>query len=176
MGAMNRQRTSPIRYIRRPRACSAHGLERCGNPLPPVRGRCTALVKGQDGVSAVEFAFVLPILLVLITGMIDVGALMLTQTDMVRVAQDAARALSLGQMTEEQTEAYVHDKLGNLGNSLQVEATLPDKDAGETDVAVAISIPMADVIPIDVIGIKNLNVFNKGSLKTQITMWQEVPQ
>jgi len=135
-----------------------------------------ALVERRDGVSAVEFAFVLPVVLVLITGMIDIGVLMLTQTNMVRVAQDAARVLSLAQMTELQTEAYVQDKLGNLGETLKVDATLPDTDAGETDVTVTISIPMADVIPIDIVGIKNLNVFKTGALQSQVTMRQEVPQ
>lgn len=135
-----------------------------------------ALVEGQEGVSAVEFAFVLPVVLVLITGMINVGVLMFTQTDMVRVAQDAARRLSLAEMTEKQTVAYVQDKLGNLGKAVKVDATLPDTDAGETDVAVAIAVPMADVIPIDIIGLKHLNIFKRGALQARTTMRQEVPQ
>lgn len=173
---MKQHRTTLTGHGHLPGACLALGLKGPGKWRSPFRGRCTALVEGRDGVSAVEFAFVLPVILVLITGMIDIGVLMLTQTDMVRVAQDAARVLSLAQMTEVQTEAYVQGKLDNLGKTLNVDATLPDAAAGETDVTVTISIPMADVIPIDIVGIKNLNVFKKGSLQTRITMRQEVPQ
>jgi len=173
---MERQRTTPMEYIQLPRACLAHGFRRLGRWLSFTRGRRLALVEEQDGVSAVEFAFVLPVILVLITGIINVGVLMLTQSDMVRVAQDAARALALAQMTEQETKTYVQDKLGRLGENLDVAVTLPDPDAGETDVAVTISVPMADVVPIDIIGMKNLNIFKKGALQTQITMRQENTQ
>lgn len=158
-----------------------------GRPL----GRCAGLMRvlprhrpkaglagDERGASAVEFAFVLPILLLLLTGMIDVGVLMLTQNNMIRVAQSAARNLALAQMDEAQTETYIHSKLANLGTSLKVEATLPDTEAvpPETDVTVSLSIPMADVIPIDIVGMGNLKAFRKGALQTQVTMRQEVPQ
>lgn len=170
---MKRHWTTVMGNRRKARAGLTLGLAGPGKRLSFVRDRHMALAKGQDGVSAVEFAFVLPVILVLITGMINVGVLMLTQSNMVRVAQDAARALALAQMTELETEAYVQDKLGKLGKNLKVEAVVPDTDAGETDVAVTISVPMADVVPIDIIGMKNLNIFKKGALQTQITMRQE---
>ena len=126
----------------------------------------------------VEFAFVLPILLLLLTGMVDVGMLMLTQNNMMRVAQSAARNLSTAQMNETETEAYIQGKLANLGGTLAVDATLPNTAAvpPETDVTVTISIPMVDVIPIDIVGLKNIQAFQSGSLQTQISMRQEVPQ
>ena len=143
-----------------------------------ARRQGTHLAKREDGASAVEFAFVLPILLLLLTGIIDVGMLMLTQSNMLRVGQGAARNLSLAKMNETETEAYIQGKLANLGGTLVVDATLPDTGAvpPETDVTVTISIAMVDVIPIDIVGLKNIGAFQTGSLQTQITMPQEVPQ
>lgn len=144
--------------------------------LRSSRYRMAHLAKQDDGASAVEFAFVLPVLLLLLTGMIDVGMLMLTQNNLMRTAQNAARNLAVAQMDELETEAYMRDKLSNLGSNLVVDARLPNAAAvpAETDVIVTISVPMADVIPIDVIGMKNL--FQIGSLQTQVVMRQEVPQ
>ena len=144
----------------------------------PQCHRAAGLARKEDGASAVEFAFVLPLLLLLLTGTIDVGVLMLTQNNLMRVAQNAARNLSLAQMTELETEAYMRDKLSNLGANLVVDATLPNTAAvpPETDVTVTISVPMADVIPIDIVGAKKLDVFQTGSLQTQVVMRQEVPQ
>lgn len=139
-------------------------------------GQRAALVSGRRGASAVEFAFVVPILLLLLIGIVDVSVLMMTQSNMTRIATDTARRLSLSQMTESEALKHVQDKLSNLGENLEVEAVLPDSDAGEVDVMVAISIPMADVIPIDLVGMKNMNVFKTKSLQTQVTMRQEVVQ
>lgn len=143
-----------------------------------ILGRLSHLARREDGASAVEFAFVLPILLVLLTGMVNVGMLFLTQNNMMRVAQSAARNLSLAQMNETEAEAYIEGKLANLGGSLAVNATLPNTAAvpPETDVTVTLSIPMVDVIPIDIVGMRNVQAFQTGSLQTQITMPQEVPQ
>ena len=49
-------------------------------------------------------------------------------------------------------------------------------DIAGPDVTVSVSIPMADVLAIDIVGMKSLNVFKTGSLQTQVTMRQEVPQ
>jgi len=143
-----------------------------------ILGRLSHLARREDGASAVEFAFVLPILLVLLTGMVNVGMLFLAQNNMMRVAQSAARSLSLAEMNETETKAYIEGKLANLGGSLAVIATLPNTAAvpPETDVTVTVSIPMVDVIPIDIVGMRNVQAFQTGSLQTQITVRQEVSQ
>lgn len=167
------------RPSRRPSARFAGSRRETAWWRPWPAGRPGAgLASDERGASAVEFAFVLPVLLLLLTGMIDIGVLMLTQNNMMRVAQNAARNLALAQMDEAQTETYIQTKLANLGASLVVDATLPNTAAvpPETDVTVSVSIPMADVLAIDIVGMKSLNVFKTGSLQTQVTMRQEVPQ
>ena len=130
------------------------------------------------GQSVNFFVYDVPKILLLLTGMVNIGVLMLTQNNMMRVAQNAARNLALAVMTEAETETYIQTKLANLGASLVVDAVLPDTSAvpPETDVTVSVSIPMADVLAIDIVGMKSLNVFKTGSLQTQVTMRQEVPQ
>ena len=108
--------------------------------------------------------------------MIDVGFLMMTKNDMVRVTHEAARKLALSQFTEQQAEDFVKQRLGRLGGNLKVEAVLPDRDAGEVDVTVSVSMPMADAILIDLIGLDHMDAFKTKNMATQITMQQELQQ
>lgn len=132
-----------------------------------------AFARNRRGASAVEFAFILPILLLLLIAMIDVGYLMMTKNDMVRVTHEAARKLALSQFTEQQAEDFVKKRLERLGKNLKVEAVLPDRDAGEVDVTVSVSMPMADAILIDLIGLDHMDAFKSKNMATQITMQQE---
>lgn len=143
-----------------------------------ARRRGAQLARNEAGTSAVEFAFVLPILMLLLTGMINIGMIMLAQNNMMRTAQNAARNLSLAQMNVTQTEVYIQEKLASFGQALTIDVTLPNTAATppETDVTVTLSVPMADVMPIDIIGMKNMQAFETKSLSVQITMRQEVPQ
>lgn len=133
--------------------------------------RTWRLSKDQRGASALELALVLPFLLLILTGMIDAGMLLFTQHNMFRVAQNAARNLALGSMNEVQVVCYAEDKLSNLGANLNVVATLPVAPA--TDISVTITVPVADVVPIDVIGATN-TLFQAGTLQSRVTMRQEV--
>lgn len=133
--------------------------------------RTMRLAKDERGASALEFAFVLPFLLLLLTGMVDAGVLLLTQHNMFRVAQNSARNFALGTMSEQETECYARDQLSNLGGTLSVDAEPPV--APSTDIIVTITVPIADVVPIDVVGITN-TLFQSGTLQSQVTMRQEV--
>lgn len=173
---LDRQHAKSRRHgLRRPRAGHGGILGRLSWRARRLGGH---LAGRDDGVSAVEFAFVLPILLVLLTGMINVGMLFLAQNNMMRVAQNAARNLSMAQMNETETEAYIKDQLSKFAGSLVVDVILPNTAATppETDVTVTISIPVVDVMPIDIVGLRNVEVFQSGALRTQITMRQEVTQ
>ena len=64
--------------------------------------RLKRLRRGQEGASALEFAFVLPILLFLLTGMIDAGHIFFMQNNMLNATREAARNLAVGQITTEQ--------------------------------------------------------------------------
>ena len=149
--------------------CAAGGRARSPRAGLPRRGM--RLWRDRRGASTLEFAFVLPFLLLLLTGMIDVGVLLLTQHNMFRVAQNSVRNLALGTMNDVQVVCYAEDKLSGLGANLSVVATLPAEP--DTDVSVTITVPIADVVPIDIIGVTN-TLFQSGTLQSQVTMLQEV--
>jgi Flp pilus assembly protein TadG len=59
-----------------------------------------ALPRRQRGAAAVEFALVLPILLVILLGIIDFGLYFYNDLQLTHVARDAARYLSVGDVDE----------------------------------------------------------------------------
>ena len=59
--------------------------------------------KSEDGGTAVEFAFVLPVLLMIIAGIMQFGAIFFLQNNMANAAREAARALAVGSIA-----SYLH--------------------------------------------------------------------
>jgi Flp pilus assembly protein TadG len=62
---------------------------------PNTRARISRLL-GERGAAAVEFALVLPVILVLLLGIIDLGMYFYSDLQLQQTARDAARYLSLG--------------------------------------------------------------------------------
>ncbi len=58
------------------------------------------LVERQKGAAAVEFALVLPLLLIILVGIIDFGLYFYNDLQLTHVARDAARYLSVGDVDE----------------------------------------------------------------------------
>ena len=125
--------------------------------------------RDESGVAAVEFAFVVPVLVILLTGIIQIGGIMFTQNNMVDVARETARNLVVGELTATDAQGFAEDHLFSLGGTFTVTVTEPDPaDPNDNDVVVEIEIPMADVALIDILGI-----FQTGNLRTVTTMRKE---
>ena len=77
-----------------------------------------------------------------------------------------------GQAVNASRSEYGSDQLSNLGATLNVVPELPV--APSTDVIITITVDVADVVPIDVVGLTN-TLFSSGQLQSQVTMRQEVP-
>ncbi len=114
----------------------------------------------QRGVSAVEFAFVLPVLIILLTGIIQMGLTFFVQHNMVSVSQETARLVALDEMTEAQGESYANGKLISWGMTYDVDV----QQVGD-DIVVDISVPLSEVALIDYLGL-----FKTGDLSTQSSM------
>ena len=78
----------------------------CSSPTRPVRSLLGSLadalrnfpfVVSETGAIAVEFAFALPILLALVSGVISVGSVMYVQANMETAARGAARSAAAGE-------------------------------------------------------------------------------
>ncbi len=85
----------------------------------PSAGRGLA---GDRGSTAVEFALLLPILLVMVFGLIDFGRALNAQISLTQAAREGARLAALGDSTSDVT-ARTQAAAGNLSSSVTVTVT-----------------------------------------------------
>lgn len=128
----------------------------------PVR-RCRRLWRDEQGVAALEFAFLLPVFLMMLTGVVQFGAIFFLQNNMAAIAQDTSRRVAVGELTAAEGETYAEGALVNWGVAFSVDITEPG-----TDILVDISAPLADAALIDLHGF-----FDGGTLRAQSTARKE---
>lgn len=123
-----------------------------------VRGR------GEDGQSVLEFALVLPILLLFLIGIIDFGRMYSTHLILNEAATDAARYASLGDSNTEVGQVVSADA-GMLGSGVQWNIN-PSSDRVSGDpvtVTVTDSVQLFDPILAAILG-------NPASVQAAVTM------
>ncbi len=134
-----------------------------------LRGKLLrALGRDQRGAAAVEFAFIMPVLLVMFSGILQFGSVMFLENHMTNVAREASRRVAVGELSEADANTMVQAALVNWGVTYEVSIATEDADDGNEDVTVAISLPLSDAALIDVLGL-----FNTGNLSTSVTMRME---
>ncbi len=126
-----------------------------------ARRRAFDFARDRSGVAAVEFAFVVPVLVTLLTGIIQLGGIMFVQNNMGDVSRETARNLAVGQLTSAEAQQFAEDRLFSWGGSYTVTVTNPVP----SDVSVQIEIAMADVALLDYLGL-----FQTGDLRAVTTM------
>ena len=126
------------------------------------------LWRDRDGAAAVEFAFILPILLLLFSGIVQFGSIMFLENHMTNVARETSRRVAVGELNETDAESSAQQALVNWGVTYQVSVTPSSAGGGNQDITVAISLPMAEAALMDVLG-----VFQSGNLTAAVTMRQE---
>jgi Flp pilus assembly protein TadG len=118
------------------------------------RGRpatLAALWRDERGASAVEFALVLPLLVMLLLGVIQYGSLFLVQTRMNDAARDTARRLAVGDLkSEAAAEAHARALLADWSAPFAAVAALPRPP--DHDVSVTITVPMRQAALLDLVG------------------------
>ena len=118
---------------------------------------------GESGAAAVEFAFVTPILVLMLTGIIQFGAIFFIQNHMVSVARETARYVAVGDMNATQAADSTKSKLINWAGAFTVNVT----EAGG-DVSVDITIPLNKAAIFDIWGL-----FKNKTLKASSIMRKE---
>ena len=103
--------------------------------------------RSERGVAAVEFALMLPVLLLLLGGIMEFGSIYYVKNNMATVARDVARRLALGELTQVQAEQEVEDQLVAWDLTLTITVTMPT--AVTTDYIVLIETPLASAGVID---------------------------
>jgi Flp pilus assembly pilin Flp len=125
----------------------------------------SSLWRDRDGVSAVEFAFVLPIIVLLLGGIFQFGFALFMQGHMSEVAREVSRRVAVGELSQSEAVSYAQGSLINPGVVYDVVVTLPDpNDPADRDVQVSISAPLKDISPIDILGL-----FQSDDLSTSVT-------
>jgi Flp pilus assembly protein TadG len=155
------------------------------NNLPIVlRGRsmpiCLSLIRKQfcrlrrdeRGVTAVEFALITPMLLLLLGGSIDGGLLIHTWGRMEYIARQAARGAAIGEFTKQQAQDFVVSRMQrSIGAPIVTSVVTFTSGAQPIDneVVVNVAVPAAQLTKLQFFGI-----FRTISLSTQVTMHREV--
>ena len=125
--------------------------------------RFRSLVRNHRGATAVEFALVFPVMLVLCSGIVEFGWLFYVQNSMTDTARTVTRDVSVGTVTSANAQAAVLSKLSDWGYNFSVTVT----DDG-TDVTIAIGVPRDEVALANI-----MDLFGGGTLNTAVTMQLE---
>jgi Flp pilus assembly protein TadG len=96
--------------------------------------------RNEDGAVTVEFVLWLPVFLVILVLIVDTTMIYSAEARLWDAARDAARQMSLYQITEDEVEDYIAANAIGLNGDLTITAD----DTGP-DVWVQISMPMSDV-------------------------------
>lgn len=128
----------------------------CKTPGKPGRKRSlrASFWLERDGVSAIEFAFVLPIVVLLLGGIFQFGFALFMQGHMSEVARETSRYVAVGEFNQSEAESFAESSLINPGVTYDIDVDLPDpSDPNDRDVEVSISAPLSEISPIDILGL-----------------------
>jgi Flp pilus assembly pilin Flp len=141
------------------------GLSRPFRRLVPEQA--TNLWCDERGAAAVEFAMVLPFLVMLLLGIIQYGSLFLLQREMHDAARETARGMALGALkTESDAEEFALARLANWSGRFRAQAEFPDPP--DHDVTVVISVPMGEAALLNIV-----DIGMEGDLTAEVHMFME---
>lgn len=140
---------------------------------------CTRLLHGHRdhdrsadrGAAAVEFAIVVPVLLIILLALVDFGRLFFVQVSLNAASREGARAASVGRSSVDvdsivQASAASTASISSLGATTQLSVTLdPCSGAADDTAVVEVGVPFAWVTPIEL-----LQFYNPDSSLGEITL------
>jgi Flp pilus assembly protein TadG len=124
---------------------------RKGRPTGSRRAAPVGLVTDERGVSAVEFAFVAPILFLLCIGIFQFGMLMFSQNTLQNVARDTSRRVAIGDIKAGDAAAWVATQLPGWIVGANTKVSTPT--AADPEVRIAITAPMTTAAIVDPLGL-----------------------
>lgn len=128
--------------------------------------RLRSIGRATGGATIIEFALILPVLLAILSGIIQFGGLFFLQSSMSQVARETARALVIGEIQVAGAQTYADARLIDWGITYSVTATPPNPPTSN-DYVVQITAPLAEASLVDLLGL-----FQTGTLEAQATMQQ----
>ncbi len=124
--------------------------------------------KSRRGISVVESAFMIPILLSLIFGAIEAGMMLHMRQNMLAAAREGARTLAVQGGTPADAEQAALNLLPGGNLDFDVIATQPGPDDPNRDVVVEVSIPFAQASLGDMFGL-----YGDNRMSVSVTMRSE---
>ena len=122
------------------------------NTLPKPQGPFSRMVRLDAGASAVEFALIIPFLLMLAGGIVEMTNLFFVRSELNEIVRDATRRFAVDALTQDETRQYVADQVAEATNA-QGEITVSESaEQGAddtTDVTVSLDIPVQDILIFD---------------------------
>lgn len=118
------------------------------------------ILGSRDGNAVIETAIALPVLLLIMTGVMDFGYMYAISNSMQTVSSETARLVAIKRITSGEAPAYAQGRLMKVGGTYQVSTRLTT-----TDVTVAITLPRSSAALVDVTG-----MFSRGNLSAASTM------
>ena len=120
------------------------------------RRRGTRYRDSESGAAGIEFALIVPVIVIIMTGIIQFGAIFFLQNNMTNAAREAARALAVGQIsTDSEMQNIVNGILVDWGvDFLPTIDNIPDPtDPNNNEFTVLITAPLSQAAIIDYLGI-----------------------
>ncbi len=125
-----------------------------------MRTPLRAFLRNRDGNAVIETAIALPLLIVILSGIVDFGYMFSISNSMQSVSSETARLVAIKRITSAEAPAYARSRLMSVSGTYQVNTTVT-----ATDITVAISLPRSSAALIDVTG-----MFAGGNLSASSTM------
>lgn len=124
---------------------------------------------GQQGVGAVEFALILPIVLLLIVSIVEMSNVYFMRNEISEITRDVTRRLAVGALDEDEAKAFALKRLAKSTNATGSVAVTETEVGDVVDVSVSLSVPFADVLLFDQL-IENLWSGAPQNLSVEATM------
>ncbi|MGI9419301.1 MAG: TadE/TadG family type IV pilus assembly protein [Geminicoccaceae bacterium] len=103
----------------------------------------------ERGVGAIEFALMLPVVLTLIVGIIEMSNVYFMRNQLNEIARDATRRFAVGALDESEVKAFVLKRVAQTTRAkANVDVTETETD-DIVDVSLSLSVPFADVLLFD---------------------------
>lgn len=122
----------------------------CANvALPGLALRIRSLLRRDSGTAAVEFAFVFPLLIMLVLGTYSVGAIMHSVSSVRYALEETARMLQMNPaLTEGDLQTALDGKLGNFGKQeVTLTMSVEADDSGSSIARLTAHFPYTIAVP-----------------------------
>lgn len=124
--------------------------------------------KTRRGVSIVESAFIIPIMMLLVFGAIEFGSLLHIRHNMLHAARGASRVLAVQGGTPSQAIQVAQELLPQGNLDFEIQAIVPQNTEVSRDVTVSISVPFREAALGDMFGF-----YGDRRMSVQVTMRSE---